>query len=42
MIIAILLLFSLLTNSVEMKQYENGIRRLIGLTKYGYVGIIFV
>jgi ABC-type antimicrobial peptide transport system permease subunit len=41
-IIAILLVFSLLTNSVEMKQHENGIRRLVGLTKHGYVTMILV
>jgi len=41
-IIAVLLVFSLLSNSVEMKQYENGIRRLVGLTKFGYIGMILV
>jgi ABC-type antimicrobial peptide transport system permease subunit len=41
-IIAVLLVFSLLTNSVEMKQFENGIRRLVGLSKHGYVTMILV
>lgn len=41
-IIAVLLVFSLLTNSVEMKQFENGIRRLIGLSKGGYVTMILI
>jgi len=27
-------------NSVEQKSFENGIMRLVGLTKYGYITMI--
>lgn len=39
-IISVLLIFSLLMNSVEQKSFENGIMRLVGLSKYGYVFMI--
>ena len=39
-IISILLIFSLLMNSVEQKSFENGIMRLVGLSKYEYVAMI--
>jgi ABC-type antimicrobial peptide transport system permease subunit len=39
-IISILLIFSLLMNSVEQKSFENGIMRLVGLSKYEYVVMI--
>ncbi len=39
-IISILLVFSLLMNSVEQKSFENGIMRLVGLTKYDYMAMI--
>ena len=39
-IISILLIFSLLMNSVESKTFDNGIMRLVGLTKYGYISMI--
>jgi ABC-type antimicrobial peptide transport system permease subunit len=41
-VIAILLIYSLLANSVETKKFENGIRRLVGLTKSGYITMIIV
>jgi ABC-type antimicrobial peptide transport system permease subunit len=39
-IISVLLIFSLLMNSVEQKSFDNGIMRLVGLTKYDYVAMI--
>jgi ABC-type antimicrobial peptide transport system permease subunit len=39
-IISILLIFSLLMNSVEQKSFENGIMRLVGLSKYDYMAMI--
>ena len=38
--ISILLIYSLLMNSVETKTFENGIMRLVGFTKPGYVSLI--
>jgi ABC-type antimicrobial peptide transport system permease subunit len=39
-IISILLIFSLLMNSVEQKSFENGIMRLVGLSKFEYMAMI--
>ena len=39
-IISILLIFSLLMNSVEQKSFENGIMRLVGLSKCEYLAMI--
>ena len=41
-IISILLVFSLLMNSIEQKSFENGIMRLVGLTKYDYMAMIII
>ena len=40
-VVAVLLIYSLLMISVETKTYEIGIMRLVGLTKLGFVGMIF-
>ena len=40
-IVAVLLIYSLLMISVETKAHEIGIMRLVGLTKAGFVGMIF-
>jgi len=40
-VIACLLIYSLLLISVETKTYEIGVMRLVGLTKGGFVGMIF-
>ena len=40
-IVAVLLIYSLLMISVETKTFEIGVMRLVGLSKRGYVGMIF-
>ena len=40
-VVAVLLIYSLLMISIETKTYEIGIMRLVGLTKLGFVGMIF-
>ncbi len=35
--VSVLLIYSLLVNSVEQKTFDSGIMRLVGLTKTGYV-----
>ena len=40
-IVAVLLIYSLLMISVETKTHEIGIMRLVGLTKFGFIGMIF-
>ena len=40
-IVACLLVFSLLLISVEKKSFEFGVMRLVGLTKLGFVGMVF-
>ena len=39
-VISCLLIYSLLLISVETKTFENGVMRLVGLTRKGYVAII--
>ena len=39
-VVAILLIYSLLMISVEKKTFEFGVMRLVGLTKFGFVGMI--
>ena len=39
-VISCLLIYSLLLISVETKTFENGVMRLVGLTKKGYVAMI--
>ena len=39
-IISILLIYSLLMISVETKTFDNGLMRLVGLSKSGYVAMI--
>ena len=39
-VVAILLIYSLLLISVETKTFEFGVMRLVGLTKFGFVGMI--
>ena len=39
-IVAVLLIYSLLMISVETKTHEIGIMRLVGLTKFGFIGMI--
>ena len=39
-VISCLLIYSLLLISVETKTFDNGVMRLIGLTKRGYVSMI--
>ena len=39
-IVSCLLIYSLLLISVETKAYEIGVMRLVGLNKYGFVGMI--
>jgi ABC-type antimicrobial peptide transport system permease subunit len=41
-IIAILLIYSLLMISVETKTFEMGVIRMIGLSKYGITGMVFL
>ena len=40
-VVACLLIYSLLLISVETKTFEIGVMRLIGLSKFGFVGMIF-
>ena len=40
-VVAVLLIYSLLMISVETKTHEIGIMRLVGLSKRGFVGMIF-
>ena len=40
-IVAILLIYSLLMISVETKAFEIGVMRLVGLSKKGFVAMIF-
>ena len=40
-VVAILLIYSLLLISVETKTFEYGVMRLVGLTKCGFIGLIF-
>ena len=40
-VVAVLLVFSLILISVETKAFEFGVMRLVGLTKLGFVAIIF-
>ena len=39
-IISILLIYSLLMISVETKTFDNGLMRLVGLSKCGYVAMV--
>ena len=39
-VVSCLLIFSLLLISVETKTFEIGVMRLVGLTKFGFVGLI--
>ena len=39
-VVSCLLIYSLLLISVETKTFEIGVMRLIGLTKFGFVGLI--
>ena len=40
-VVAVLLIYSLLLISVETKTFEFGVMRLVGLTKMGFIGLIF-
>ena len=40
-VVAILLIYSLLMISIETKTFEIGVMRLVGLSKAGFVAIIF-
>jgi ABC-type antimicrobial peptide transport system permease subunit len=39
-VVACLLIYSLLLISVETKTFEIGVMRLVGLSKFGFVGMI--
>ena len=39
-VVSILLIYSLLLISVETKMFEIGVMRLVGLTKFGFIGMI--
>ena len=41
-IIAVLLIYSLLMISVETKTFEMGVIRMIGLSKLGITGLVFM
>ena len=41
MVISILLIYSLLMINTETKTFDIGIMRLIGLSSYGFVAMIF-
>ena len=40
-VIAVLLIYSLLIISVETKTFETGVMRLVGLSKRGFVALVF-
>lgn len=40
-VVAVLLIYSLLMISIETKTHETGIMRLVGLSKRGFVAMIF-
>ena len=40
-VVAVLLIYSLLMISVETKTFEIGVMRLVGLSKRGFIGMIF-
>ena len=40
-IVAVLLIYSLLLISVETKTFEIGVMRLVGLSKRGFVALVF-
>ena len=39
-VVSVLLIYSLLLISVETKTFEIGVMRLMGLSKFGFVGLI--
>ena len=40
--ISTLLIYSLLMITTETKRYENGLMRVVGLSKWGYAGLILL
>jgi ABC-type antimicrobial peptide transport system permease subunit len=40
--ISTLLIYSLLMITTETKRYENGLMRVVGLSKWGYAGMILL
>jgi len=40
--ISVLLIYSLLMTSIESKNFENGVLRLLGLSKWNCVSMIFI